>query len=94
MAARRDYTPDLQRIERKLDRLTHLVVLLLLCQPILLVGTLLPEGTLQAITLVLLALLAFLFIFPNIERKFPLLMRRLGRLFGRLRRWTRVVTPG
>jgi hypothetical protein len=94
MAARRDYTPDFERIERKLDRLTRLVAVLLFCQPLLLVGMLLPDVTMQAITLGLLALMAAFVILPNLEHKLPPLMRRTGRLFGRLRRWSRAVMPG
>lgn len=93
MAGRRDHSEDLRRIERKVDRLTRLVFLVLLCQPVLLVGSLMPDVTTQAVTYVLLAFLALLAIFPNIERKIPPVMRKLGRLLGRTRRHVRNMAP-
>lgn len=94
MAGKRTQSEDLQRIERKLDRLTRLVVLVLFCQPVLLVGSLMPDVTTQAVTYVLLAFLALLAVFPNIERKIPPIMRKLGRVFGRTRRHVRNLVPG
>lgn len=94
MAGKRDQTEDLLRVERKLDRLTQLAVVVLLCQPVLLVGSLMPDVTTQVVTYMLLALLALLAVFPNVERKVPLVMRKLGRAFGRLRRHVRTVVPG
>lgn len=94
MAGRRDYSHDLERIERKLDRLTRLVVVVLLCQPVLLVGLLMPDVTTQALTYALLALLAILVLFPNLETKLPEAMRRLGRTVGRVRRRVKTFAPG
>lgn len=94
MAGRRDYSADLERIERKVDRLTRLAAAVLLFQPVLLVGLIMPDATTQALTCVLLAVLALLALFPNLETKLPDAMRQLGRAFGKARRRTRAFAPG
>jgi len=93
MATRRTRADDLARLERKLDRLTRLVIALLVLQPILLFGALLPDATTQPVMLGLMTALAVLAAFPNMERKLPKAARRLGRLFGRLRQSTRFSPP-
>ena len=93
MAARRNRSDDLARIERKLDRVTRLVIALLVCQPILLFGALLPGATTEPVLLALMVLLALLAAFPNLERQLPKLTRRLGRAYGRLRRRFRATSP-
>ncbi len=90
MPPRRKRTDDLARIERKLDSLTRLVIALLVCQPILLFGALLPDATAQPVMLTLMAVLAVLAAFPNLERQLPRATRRLGRTYGRLRRRVRL----
>ncbi|MGC1275314.1 MAG: hypothetical protein WBC44_16530 [Planctomycetaceae bacterium] len=90
MARRRQDAGDLEgdgieRLERKLDRLTRLVVALLLCQPILFVGLIMPDTATQLLTCALLVLLGLLLAFPNLETALPSHMRRLGRTFGRMR---------
>ena len=94
MAGRRDYSGDFERIERKLDRLTRLIAALLLCQPVLFVALVMPDVTTSAIVYGLLALLAVLALFPNLEENLPAAMRRLGRTFGHVKRWTRAAVPG
>lgn len=86
MPGRRSRSEDLARIERKLDRLTRLVVALLVLQPVLLIGALLPDATAEPFLLALLFVLAVLAAFPNLERRFPRTARRLGRTWGRVRR--------
>ena len=90
MPPRRTRSDSLSRIERKVDRLTRLVVALLVCQPVLLFGALLPDATAEPVLLALLLVLAILAAFPNLERQLPRAMRRLGRTYGRLRRRVRV----
>ena len=94
MPPRRTRSDALARIERKLDRLTRLVVALLVCQPVLLLGALLPDATTRPVMLALMTVLAILAAFPNLERQLPRAMRRLGRTYGRLRRRVRAATPG
>lgn len=93
MAPRRSRTDDLDRIERKLDRLTRLVIALLVLQPVLLFGALLPDATGQPAFLGLMIFLAVLAAFPNLERKLPQAARRLGRIVGRWRRRMRFASP-
>ena len=93
MPARRSRSDDLARIERKLDRLTRLVVALLVLQPVLLLGALLPDATAQPFLLALLIVLAILAAFPNLERWLPRSARRVGRAWGRVSRRVRFAAP-
>lgn len=93
MPPRRSRTDDLARIERKLDRLTRLVIALLVLQPVLLLGALLPDATAQPVMLGLMTVLAVLAAFPNLERQLPKAARRVGRFVGRIRRRARFVSP-
>lgn len=93
MAGRRSRSDDLTRIERKLDRLTRLVIALLVLQPVLLLGALLPDATARPFLLTLMAGLAVLAAFPNLERWLPRSARRLGRGWGRVRRRVRFAAP-
>jgi ABC-type transport system involved in cytochrome bd biosynthesis fused ATPase/permease subunit len=93
MPGRRSRSDDLARIERKLDRLTRLVVALLVLQPVLLLGALLPDATAQPFLLALLVVLAVLAAFPNLERWLPRSARRLGRAWGRIGRRVRFAKP-
>lgn len=99
MVRRRQDAGDLEgdgieSLERKLDRLTRLVVALLLCQPILFVGLIMPDTATQLLACALLVLLGLLLAFPNLETTLPLRMRRLGRTFGRIRNHFRSMMSG
>lgn len=76
----------LDRVERKLDRLLQIGVVVLVCQPILLVSFLMPGVVLQLVCYGLLTCLVVLAAFPNLETKLPETMRWMGGLAGRLRR--------
>jgi len=76
----------LDRIEQKLDRVLQLVVCVLICQPILLIGLLMPSVATLTVSYVLVALIIALALFPNLETKLPESMRRMGALVGRVRR--------
>ncbi len=82
----RETSERLGRIERKLDRLLQFCIVLLVCQPVLLFGLLMPGLVPLLVCYALLALLVALAIFPNLETKLPSVMRWLGNAFGRLRR--------
>jgi hypothetical protein len=78
----------LDRIEHKLDRMLQLTVCVLICQPILLVGILMPGVASLAVAYVLVALIIALALFPDLETKLPALMHRMGAFVGRAqRRW-------
>jgi hypothetical protein len=85
MERRRQDAGELARLEQKIDRLSRLVILVAVCQPVLLVGLIMPDAATQIVTAALLALLIVLITFPNLEIRLPPLMRRAGRTFGRLR---------
>ena len=88
--AKRD---DLARVERKLDRLTRLVVGLTLFQPVLLAAALAPDDAAELIAALLLVVAAVLLIFSRLESQLPRLSLRVGRTVGHLRRWTRRRRP-
>lgn len=78
----------LDRIEQKLDRVLQLVVCVLICQPILLVGLLMPSAATLTVAYVLVALIIALALFPNLETRLPALMHGMGAFVGRMqRRW-------
>jgi len=80
----------LDRVEQKLDRLLQLVVCVLICQPILLIGLLMPSLATLTVAYLLLAIIIALALFPNLETKLPQMMHGTGAFVGRMqRRWRR-----
>jgi len=89
MARQRQDADDLARLEQKIDRLTWLMAAVAICQPMLLIGLVMPDAATQFLTVSLLALLIVLVAFPNLEVRLPVAMRRSGRILGRFGRRVR-----